>query len=106
MKGNSQYERVHVFPQTVKTDKIRIYFTNAPAFNMVSVWELEVYNEQIATEKTKIHVPRAGNYQFFARVLKGPQYGVLHLLVNNEVLNASCYEESLNFDWLNLGSVY
>jgi len=106
VKENSEYKRIHVFPQAVETDKIRILFTNAPACNMVSIWELEVYSEQIVTEKTKIYIAREGNYQFFARVFKGPQYGVLHLAVDDKILNASCYSENSRFEWLNLGSLY
>jgi len=106
VKENNEYKRIHVFPRAVETDKIRILFTNAPAYNMVSIWELEVYSEQIVTEKTKIYITREGNCQFFARVFKGPQYGVLHLAVDDKILNASCYSENLGFEWLNLGSLY
>ena len=106
VSGNNEYQRVHFFPQTVETNKIRIYFTNAPAFNMVSIWELEVYNEEIAMEKEEIYAPREGDYQFFVRVLKGPQYGVLHLKVDNVIFNVSCYAENSTFEWLNLGSVH
>ncbi|MCD6241850.1 hypothetical protein J7K27_10155, partial [Candidatus Bathyarchaeota archaeon] len=65
-----------------------------------------IYPEEAGTEKTELYIPKEGSYQFFARVLKGPECGVLRLLVDDKVLNASCYAENLGFEWLNLGSVY
>lgn len=106
MKGNNEYEKLHVFPKTVETNKIRISFINAPAYNMVSIWELEVYSEKIATEQIKLRISREGNYQFFARVLKSPQHGILHLKVDDMLFNASCYAENSTFEWLNLGEIY
>ena len=106
VKGNNEYEKLHFFTQTVETNKIRIYFMNAPAYDMVSIWELKVYSEKIATEQIKLYIPREGNYQFFARVLKNPQRGILHLKVDDVLFNASCYAENSTFEWLNLGEIY
>ena len=51
VKNNTSLQPEHVFPQPVCTTKLRIIFTKASAFNMVSIWELEVYAQTESVSK-------------------------------------------------------
>jgi hypothetical protein len=45
VENNTLLEPEYVFPQLTTTTKLRINFTEASPFNMVSIWELEVYGQ-------------------------------------------------------------
>lgn len=42
-ENNTYAQREHPFPQPTATTKIRLFFTKASPFGLVSIWELEVY---------------------------------------------------------------
>jgi hypothetical protein len=43
IRNNTSLQPEYVFSQPVSTTKLRVTFNRASAFNMVSIWELEVY---------------------------------------------------------------
>lgn len=43
IKNNNSTRVEHAFPQPVATTELRIYFTRASPFGLISIWELEVY---------------------------------------------------------------
>ncbi|RLI40939.1 hypothetical protein DRO59_08160, partial [Candidatus Bathyarchaeota archaeon] len=43
VKNNTSTEYEYVFPKTINTTKLRLFFTKASSFGLVSIWELEVY---------------------------------------------------------------
>jgi len=49
--NNTSLEPEYVFPQVVYATKLRIIFTEALPFNMVSMWELETYTENDVAPK-------------------------------------------------------
>jgi hypothetical protein len=51
VRNNTSLQPEHVFPLPVSTTKLRIIFTKASAFNMVSIWELEVYAQTEGVSK-------------------------------------------------------
>ncbi|KPV62774.1 MAG: hypothetical protein AOA65_1617 [Candidatus Bathyarchaeota archaeon BA1] len=101
--GNTLLERPHYFPP-VTTTKLRIYVTSAPAFNMVSIWELEAYITP--TISTKVSVPREGRYMFALRLVSSPDHGTLSLKVNNFTATISCFSPSLGFEWREVGPIH
>jgi len=43
VENNISTECEHVFPKTINTTRLRLSFTRASSFGLVSIWELEVY---------------------------------------------------------------
>jgi len=123
IKTSTFHEQERKILENIKNSDTSLLYLLEAEINFLknpdSTWNFESYpyndylishqtteNGQILTENMKIYTPKEGNYQFFARCLKGPQNGILHLKVDNIFLNASCYSENPDFEWLNLGSVY
>jgi hypothetical protein len=46
VENNTSLEPEYTFPQPIPTTMLRIVFTKALPFNMVSIWELQAYTEQ------------------------------------------------------------
>jgi len=43
VKNNTSTEYEYVFPKTINTTKLRLFFTKASPWGLISIWELEVY---------------------------------------------------------------
>jgi hypothetical protein len=71
VENNTLLEPEYIFPQLTATTKLRINFTKALPFNMVSIWELEAYTQADAVPK-------------FLGML-----GVRDLLVENEIVGGN-----------------
>jgi len=106
VKGNTLLEQFHDFPCPVSTTKMRLYVTAAPAFNMVSVWELEPYSTQAVSTATKIFTPRRGKYMIAARLASGPDYKIFELKINNTDFTVSCSSSETGFKWYEFGPVF
>jgi len=101
--GNTLLNRTHYF-SPVETTKLRIYVTSAPAYDMVSIWELEVYAKEIST--TNIFIPRGDYYSLAFRLASGPEYGTLNVSLGNLTARISCSAGENDFKWYELGTVY
>lgn len=51
VENNTLIEREHIFSHLVPTTRLRINFTRATSFDMVSMWELEVYAQKEGVPK-------------------------------------------------------
>jgi hypothetical protein len=51
VENNTDLEREHIFPQSIPATRLRINFTRASSFGMVSMWELEVYTQKEGVPK-------------------------------------------------------
>jgi len=71
VENNTLLQPEYLFPQLTPTTKLRIYFTKALPFNMVSMWEIEAYAPTDAVPK-------------FLGML-----GVKNLLVENDIVDAN-----------------
>jgi hypothetical protein len=102
--GNTLQERFHDFPKAVNTTKLRLYITEASEFGTTSIWEFEVYSPTDDTSiKTKIFVPKKGNYMLATRLALGHDYGVLHVKANNTEYEIPCEDVEKRFEWREIG---
>jgi len=56
VKNNTSLETEYVFPQFVPTTKLRINFTEALPFDIISIWELQVYAIQSEPESKSLGI--------------------------------------------------
>jgi len=103
--GNSELERLHDFPEIVKTNKLRICVTGFSQFDRVSIWELEVYSPGITSATSQITIPREGKYMLAARVATGPDKGRLFLKINDNIYSLSCNSSVGGFEWREIGPI-
>ncbi|PVX26115.1 MAG: hypothetical protein CW691_02430 [Candidatus Bathyarchaeum sp.] len=85
---NSMFNRTHTFTEPTVTEKIRLRVTSAPAYDMVSVWELEAYTAPIVSEK--VFIPQDGYYRVTFQLTPTPNYGAFNLTINNTTTTISC----------------
>jgi hypothetical protein len=84
VEGNEELERVHSFPQVVKTTKIRVYVTKASAFNLVSIYELKCYSSDYEPKLSAVvHIPTSSRYLIALRVATNSGDGFLRMEVAN-----------------------
>jgi hypothetical protein len=103
MTENESLETLHFFNETVVTDKLRLTFTSAPAYNMISIWELEAL--QIASKLEKnLDVGKENEYDIKVRCSLGPNYYELFMNINDEVKTLNCYDENSSIKVFDLGS--
>jgi len=101
--GNTKLERYHYFPP-IKTNKLRIYVTSAPKYELVSIWELEVYTTPWVS--TKIYLPKSCDYIFAFRIATGPKYGSLSLKIDDQTYSIQCSNSnSLAYVWHEVGPI-
>jgi hypothetical protein len=104
VENNSLLDRQHTFAQPVTTEKLRILITSAPAYNMVSIWELSIFSDTGAPS-SKMFVPREGEYNFAARLFPdGESTGTLYLKVDDKLFSISCPANESKAAWFELGS--
>jgi len=101
---NTLTDRTHYFRQPVQTTKLRIYVTSAPAYDLVSIWELETYSTSWVS--TNVFIPREGRYMFAFRLASGLDYGTLSVKINNTVATIPCSNSSSKFKWYEIGPVH
>lgn len=80
VSGNQETVVHHIFPQEVETDKLRLYVTSAPKFQIASLWELQVYARKV--EDFSVYAPRADYYRIALRAGSSSQ-GFLNLGLEN-----------------------
>jgi len=100
---NSEMERLHNFPEIVKTNKLRIYVTGFSQFDRAGIWELEVYSPGITSATAKITIPSEGKYMLAARVGTGPDKGRLFFKINDDIYSVSCNSSVSGFEWREIG---
>jgi len=109
VENNSLLFRSHKFPEPVTTDKVRILVTSAPAFDVVSIFEVEAYSTSKMVS-SKILIPRKGEYSFSARMIQDENAnGTLFLKVDDRLFSAYSPTSPINeteFSWQQLGSTY
>ncbi|MCJ7719127.1 discoidin domain-containing protein [Candidatus Bathyarchaeota archaeon] len=104
IENNSLLQRYHLFPQPVTTQKLRVLVTSAPAWNMVSIWELEIFSGNKVSSST-IFVPREGEYNFAARLFPDKEsIGSFYLRVDDVPFSINCPTNESKAAWLELGS--
>jgi hypothetical protein len=104
VKGNNELERYHTFDKTVKTDKLRIFVTKAPAFNLVSIWQLECFSTGPPPQlSTNLRLPVSGKYVMGLRLLSGTDQGNLNLSIDNFSTTVTCLSTQTGFDWYEVG---
>jgi hypothetical protein len=85
VENNTLLNRQDTFAQTVTTEKLRILVTSAPAYDMVSIWDLAIFSDTNASS-SEIFVPRRGEYNFAARLLPDEKSnGTLYLKVDEKL---------------------
>jgi hypothetical protein len=104
VENNSLLDRQDMFVQPVTAGKLRMFVTSAPAYNGVSIWELEIFSDTNAPS-SQIFVPRMGEYNFAARLFPDEESnGTLYLKVDEKVFSISCPANESKATWLELGS--
>jgi hypothetical protein len=85
--NNTLVQRTHDFSQPVMTDRLRILITAAPAYNMASVYELQVFSTSNMTT-SKIYIPKEGMYNFTARMVSDiDTNGTFYLKVDDKLFS-------------------
>lgn len=81
VRNNTKFQVEHAFSRPIPTTKLRVTFTKASAFNMVSVWELEAYAR---TERTSKFLGMLGIKHLVVekRMILGNAYDVSQLHIN------------------------
>ncbi len=102
--GNVMIDRVHMFPESVVTKKLRLYVTSAPAYGLVSVWEFEAYT--IPWLSTRLSIPREDQYMFAIRLVKGLNQGIPQLRINNTNVTVRHLNSNAEAEWYEAGPVY
>ena len=100
---NNALDRVHKFTEPVQTTKLRIYVGTFSIYDRVSIWEIEAFSTESATQTTKITIPRKGNYMLAARVATGPNYGTICFKLNDKFYPISCNSSTNDFEWREIG---
>ncbi len=102
--GNAMLNRSHIFTEPVKTEKLRLYVTSAPAYDMVSILELEAYATPTASEK--VFIPQDEYYRVAFQLASGPNYGTLNLTINNTTITVSCNSPETEIKRYEIGPFY
>ena len=105
--GNNQLKPLHYFEQPVQTTKLRIYVTKAPAFNMVSIWELEALTPSpISPISTEVFIPREGYYMFALRLAQSQDQGTPYLKVDNMTVPLQQAYPTMEAQWYEGGPIH
>ena len=87
IENNTMLQRTHDFAQPVMANNLRILITGAPAYNMVSIYELEVLSTSNMTS-SEIFVPKEGIYNFTARLVSETDTnGTFYLKVDDRLFS-------------------
>lgn len=104
VENNTLLQRYHMFQQPVTTQKLRVLVTSAPAYNLVSIFELETFTGNDAPSNL-ILIPREGEYNFAARLVSDNESNdVFHLRIDNETYSTSVPANESGESWVELGS--
>jgi hypothetical protein len=107
VENNTMLQRTHNFAQPVMSDRLRILVTAAPAYNMVSIYELEAFSTGNMTS-SKIFVPKEGIYNFTARLSSDTNTnGTFYLKVDDKLfLTAIPPSNTSEFYWDDVCSIF
>jgi len=96
----AQYQFIN-FSGPVKTDKLRIYVTEATEFESVSIEEIKAYPPaQKPVWSVKFEVPKEGEYSFALRLATGPDFGSVEIATENKTFPPfTCFNNSTTFTW-------
>jgi hypothetical protein len=104
VKNNSLLNRQDMFAQPITAEKLRILVTSDPAYNMVSIWDLQIFSDTNASS-SEIFVPRRGEYNFAARLLPDEESnGTLYLKVDEKLFSINHLTNESEATWFELGS--
>jgi hypothetical protein len=97
--------RDHLFSQPVATNKLRILVTAAPAFNMVSIYDVEAYSPNNMAS-SKIFLPKTDEYTLEARLISDEKSdGTLFVEVDDNMFSVSSPANENKGVWRQLGSM-
>jgi len=96
--GNNQTIVYHSFSSPFETEKLRLYFTSAPEFGMVSIWELQVYSGKNAVS-SEFFVPRSGYYSLAFRLAFHADYRPFDIILGNASLQIFPSNKTDKFEW-------
>jgi hypothetical protein len=106
VENNSMLHRDHVFSQPVATNKLRILVTAAPAFNMVSIYDVEAYSPNNMAS-SKIFLPKTDEYTLEARLISDEKSdGTLFVKVDDSMFSVSSPANESKGVWRQLGSMF
>jgi len=105
IKNNSLLHRDHAFSNPVTTDRLRILVTSAPAFDMVSIYEVETYSLDSMTSAT-IFVPKSGQYTIAARLASQNEPDSFFMKVDDELFSTSNHGRQTELSWHQLGTAF
>jgi hypothetical protein len=104
VENNTLLNRQDMFAQPVTAEKLRILVTSDPAYDMVSIWDLQVLSYS-NVPSSEIFVPRKGEYNFAARLFPDEaSNGTLYLKVDENLLSVNYVANEREASWVELGS--
>ena len=101
--GNNELTRIHFFEEPVNTTRLRIYVTSFSNFDMVSLYEMEVY-EKSAITSDKFSVYHDGRFRCFIRASSTPENGKIYLKLGDESSEISLFNASSQYQWFDAGT--
>ncbi|UCC58008.1 MAG: discoidin domain-containing protein [Candidatus Bathyarchaeum sp.] len=105
VEGNTAVHHIHIFEETVKTDKLRILVTSATKlYDLVSIWEIEAYT--MSSFSRRVIIPQDGFYRLAFRLEFGPEYGTLNLRMNDKTVSVSCNSPENETKHIEVGPFY
>ncbi|MGQ9565285.1 MAG: discoidin domain-containing protein [Candidatus Bathyarchaeales archaeon] len=102
--NNSQTKVYHRFLQPVNTTKLQISMNATALYDMVSMWEIETFSKT-SSIFSRINPLRAGFYMVAFRLASGPDYGTIHVKLDNHTHSISC-QQGTGFEWYEMGPFF
>ncbi|MEM2102702.1 MAG: discoidin domain-containing protein, partial [Candidatus Bathyarchaeia archaeon] len=103
--NNSQTEVYHRFLQPINTTKLQISMNATAQYGMVSMWEIETFSKT-SSIFSRINPLRSGLYMAAFRLASGPDYGTIHVKLDNYTRSISCQSQDARFEWHEMGPIY
>jgi len=97
-EGNNETVRYYRFSHSVRTNKLRLFVTQASDYNIVSVYEFKAYTKGRHVS-ADVYVPKTGNYTLGFRLFSNPDYGTFYLETNNHTETIWCNGTDNNYRW-------
>lgn len=104
--GNTMLDCLQLFPEAVKTTKLRIYVTSVTAlYDLASIWELEAYTTPWIS--TSLSTPREASYMFALRFVQSSNQRTPYLRVDDKTVSLQPINTTTTgVQWYEGGPVY
>ncbi|MBX5326793.1 MAG: discoidin domain-containing protein [Candidatus Bathyarchaeia archaeon] len=103
--NNSQTKVYHRFLQPINTTRLQVSMNATTLYDMVSMWEIETFSKT-SSIFSKINPLRAGLYMVAFRLASSPDYGTIHVKLNNYTCSISCQSQDAGFEWYEMGPIF